>query len=169
MPLREDYSVIETDGSEEGWGAVLKAKTPEGDRICGYASGVFKAKGVKTLKPPPGYKSTDAEILAIVYALNAFKIHLSGTLHKKLTVRTDCHAIVSFFSKLTNEKKISRRRWISFLDVISGKGLEIKFEHIDGKENFLADFLSRISENCVQHTDSISPQERNTVLEKLTY
>ena len=42
-----------------------------------------------------------------------------------------------------NNKRSSKRRWLNFTDRIIGKGFTIDFEHIKGKENILADMLSR--------------------------
>ena len=44
------------------------------------------------------------------------------------------------------EKKNSfiSKRWIHFLEVITGRGYKAKFEHTKGKENYLADILSRL-------------------------
>ncbi|KAJ4714374.1 Retrotransposon protein, putative, Ty3-gypsy subclass [Melia azedarach] len=102
-----------------------------------YRNGL--AYGSGSLKIP---KSTiDAEITAVIKALESFKIYY---LDKQcLVIRTDCQAIVSFFNKSCNHKP-SRVRWVSLVDYITGMGLEVKFEHIDGKENQLADVLSRL-------------------------
>ena len=43
-----------------------------------------------------------------------------------------------------NNKRSSKRRWLNFTDRIIGKGFNVIFEHIRGKENKLADILSRL-------------------------
>ncbi|GJU77458.1 hypothetical protein Tco_1274528 [Tanacetum coccineum] len=65
----------------------------------------------------------------------------------EVTLRTDCQAIISFYNK-TNSKKSSRVRWIKFADVVTGTGIKINIEHIEGKHNTLADFVSRIVNLC---------------------
>ena len=42
-----------------------------------------------------------------------------------------------------NEKKHSTKRWINFANTIKGNGYKVKFEHVKGIDNMLADFLSR--------------------------
>ena len=55
---------------------------------------------------------------------------------KEITLRTDYQVIVSFYNK-TNSNKASRVRWLKFADII-----------IDGKQNVLADSLSRLVNLC---------------------
>ena len=56
----------------------------------------------------------------------------------EITIRTDCEAIVKFY-KLKNEKRSSRRRLLNFTT-----GVKIEIELIKGKDNSLADSLSRL-------------------------
>ncbi|KAG6468448.1 hypothetical protein ZIOFF_073133 [Zingiber officinale] len=101
------------------------------ERICAYASGKF----------PTVKSAIDAEIHACMEALSALKIHYLDK--EEITLRTDCHAIIKFFNK-TAQNKPSRVRWISFIDYVTGTGVNIKFEHIEGTNNQLADALSRL-------------------------
>nr|AAP53052.1 retrotransposon protein, putative, Ty3-gypsy subclass [Oryza sativa Japonica Group] len=84
----------------------------------------------------------DREIMAIINAINAFRLYLG---FKELTVRTDCEAICRYYNQL-NSKKSSTRRWVLFEDIITGNGYKVIFEHIKGKYNNLADMLSRLPE-----------------------
>lgn len=59
----------------------------------------------------------------------------------KILVRTDCEAIVKFYQKI-EEKNSSKMRWLNFLDATSI--YNIVLEHIKGKDNNLADQLSRL-------------------------
>jgi ribonuclease HI len=138
LPLEESYFIIETDASQHGWGAILKqrptkfsAKSEE--KICRYASGSYKLKTVN---------NTDREIMAIINAINAFRLYLG---FKEFTVRTDCEAICRYYNQL-NSKKSSTRRWVLFEDIITGNGYKVIFEHIKGKDNNLPDMLSRLPE-----------------------
>lgn len=136
IPPEECFIIIETDGCMDGWGGVCKWKPKRYDpksteKPCAYASGKFN---------PP--KSTiDAEIFAVMNSLEALKIYYLD--RKELVIRTDCQAIISFFNK-SNINKPSRVRWISFTDFVTGLGINVQFEHIDGKDNLLADSLSRL-------------------------
>ena len=40
-------------------------------------------------------------------------------------------------------------RWINFVDFITVTGVQVNFEHIDGKLNVFADALSRLTANMV--------------------
>ncbi|KAI4374074.1 hypothetical protein MLD38_012115 [Melastoma candidum] len=137
LPPKDAHIIVECDGSMEGWGAVCKWTTVLGARnqeeICAYASGIY-----------PHVKSTiDSEIFAVMAALEKFKIHYLDK--REVTIRTDCGAIISFHNKLATNKP-SRVRWIAFCDYITGSGVEVKFEHIKGSSNQLADHLSRLTQ-----------------------
>lgn len=148
IPPEKAYIVIETDSSMEGWGAVCKWKPGKSDsrsteRPCAYASGKF-----------PTVKSTiDAEIFAVMEGLKNFKIYYLD--RGAVTIRTDCQAIISFYNK-SAQNKPSRVRWLGFLDFITGSGVDVTFEHVEGKNNMLADALSRLTSNlcyaeCQEH------------------
>ncbi|KAG6484652.1 hypothetical protein ZIOFF_053173 [Zingiber officinale] len=152
LPPNHAYVIIETEGSMEGWGGVCKWKEKQYDprnteKICAYASGKFST-----------VKSTiDAEIYACMEALTAMKIHYLD--RKEITLRTECHAIIKFFNKSVNNKP-SRVRWINFTDYITGTGVDIKFEHISGANNELADALSRLVHH-ITNKASLSDDQRH--------
>jgi hypothetical protein len=102
------------------------------EKICRYASGKYKLKAIN---------NTDREILAVINAINAFRLYLG---FKEFTVRTDCEAICKYYNKV-NSKKSSTRRWVLFEDIITGNGYKVIFEHIKGKDNTLPDIFSRSS------------------------
>lgn len=85
--------------------------------------------------------SIDAEVLAIIYGLNSFKLYVLNK--SELLVRMDCEAIVKFHQKI-NQKASSKRRWLNFMDTISIYP-NVIFEYIKGKDNNLADQLSRLN------------------------
>ncbi|KAG2657630.1 hypothetical protein PVAP13_1KG183205 [Panicum virgatum] len=81
LPLDDCYFIIETDTSEIGWGVILKQKPHKyslktEEKICSYASGKYKLKTIN---------NTDREILAVINAINAFRLYLG---FKEFTVRT---------------------------------------------------------------------------------
>ncbi|KAG6508932.1 hypothetical protein ZIOFF_034314 [Zingiber officinale] len=109
----------------------MKFDSKSAEQISAYASGKFS---------PP--KSTiDAEIYAVMNSLNSFKIYYLDK--EELLIRTDCQAIISFFNK-SSQNKPSRVRWIAFTDFITGLGIPVQFQHIEGKDNTLSDALSRL-------------------------
>ena len=50
----------------------------------------------------------DREILAVINAINAFRLYLG---FKEFTIRTDCEAIYKYYNKV-NSKKSSTRQWV---------------------------------------------------------
>ncbi|KAG6518472.1 hypothetical protein ZIOFF_021947 [Zingiber officinale] len=117
----------------EGLGGICKWKLQQfnpksTEKVCAYASRKFY--------PPKA--TIDAKIYAVMNSLDSFKIYYLDK--KKLMVRTDCQAIISFFNK-SFQNKPSRVRWIAFIDFVTDMGIPINFQHIDGKDNLLADAL----------------------------
>ena len=137
-PLKDSYLIVETDGSFEGWGGILKWRPKEfsqvsEEKIAAYCSGNYKSH----------VTALDAEILACIFVLEKFKIYLFSA--KKFTLRTDCKSIVSFYhSNLSSKRSIQVNRWLRFYDFITGNGLQIDIAHISGKNNKYADLLSRL-------------------------
>ncbi|ACF60613.1 ORF3 [Cycad leaf necrosis virus] len=136
LPPKQCCIVIETDGCMDGWGGVCKWKLTRHDsktteKTCAYASGKFS----------PVKSTIDAEIQAVICSLDKFKIFYLDK--QEVVIRTDCQAIISFFDK-TSQNKPSRVRWLTFTDFITGIGIPVRFEHISGKDNLLADTLSRL-------------------------
>nr|QUQ60708.1 polyprotein [Cacao mild mosaic virus] len=135
IPDKDAVIIIETDGCMTGGGAVCKWKKTEKDpkateKICAYASGPYN----------PLKSTIDAEISAVLHALETFKIFYLS--QPTIIIRTDCQAIISFYNKSFNHKP-SRLRWIRLSDWLTGTGVGYKFEHIKGEQNNLADHLSR--------------------------
>ncbi|KAJ4778498.1 polyprotein [Rhynchospora pubera] len=159
LPPEGSYIILETDGCMEGRGGVCKWKKAKYDprnteKVCAYASEKF-----------PVIKSTiDAEIYACMETMKALKIHYLD--QKEITLRTDCQAIISFYNK-SAQNKPSRVRWINFVDFVTGTGVQVNFEHIDGKMNVLADSLSRLTANMVKTGNCYFADEQLADLEKV--
>ena len=80
--------------------------------ICRYSSGTFKIKIVNTL---------DADIRAITEAIDKFKMFLD----KEFTIDTDSENIVKHVNKSTCKTsftKLGHRRWLNFVNQITGNG-----------------------------------------------
>jgi ribonuclease HI len=137
LPLDNHYFIIETNFSKDGCGAILNQKlnkySPKlEEKIYRYALESYKLKTIN---------NTDREILAIIYAINSFRLYIG---FKEFIVRTDCEAICKYYNQI-NSKKSSTKRWVSFEDIITGNGYKVIFEHIKGKDNKLPDLFSRSS------------------------
>nr|GFB65738.1 putative polyprotein [Tanacetum cinerariifolium] len=140
IPPENAYIILETDGCMEGWGGIVKWKKSKEDprgseRIYAYASGKFSTT----------QSTIDVEINACINTLEKLKIYYLDK--QEVTLRTDCQAIISFYNK-TNSNKSSRVRWIKFTDTVTGTGVKINIEHIEGKDNTLPDSLSRFVNLC---------------------
>lgn len=146
LPLDSDYLIIQTDGSSKGWGAILikkphKYSPASEEKICRYSSGSYKEKG--------NISSIDAELLAVIYALDSFELFIISK--KEFTIRTDCEVIDKFY-KNKESKKSSQRRWLNFTEKLSSRGFKPEIEHVKGKGNSIADVLSRLITFAVDET-----------------
>lgn len=161
IPPEDAYVIIQSDGSMNGWGGICLWKKAKSDprvteQVCRYASGKFD-------RP----KSTiDAEIYGVMNSLAKFRLYYIDK--KEITFRTDSSAIVSFYNKST-EHKPSEIRWIKFMDYITGAGPEIKFEHIKGKDNKLADLLSRLKVSLAQNNPPEEIKMLSNALKEINY
>lgn len=117
---------LTTDASNYAIGAVLsQGKQP----VC-YAS--------RTLNDHErNYSTTDKEFLAIVWAVTYFRPYLWG---RKFKIITD-HLPIKYLNKKYTGKEFSQRtqRWLLKL-----QEYQFDVEYLKGKENHVADFLSRI-------------------------
>jgi len=80
------------------------------------------------------YTTTDKELLAIVDSLRHFRGELQG---QKVIVLTDHKPLVTFMT--TWQDKQMKIRWQQVMSEF-----DITIEHIEGKENFITDTLSRV-------------------------
>ncbi len=120
--------VVTTDASDVGIGAVLEQ---EGRPVA------FESR---TLSPAErNYSATDREMLAVVHALRVWRCYLEGA--KAFVVKTDHNPNTYFASK----NPLSRReaRWSEFL-----QQFDFRMEYKAGKENVVADALSRAPLTC---------------------
>ena len=118
------------DASDEAAGAVLLQKS-EDDSSIEHPVAYYSRKFDKHQK---NYSTVEKESLALVLALQHFEVYISS--EKPLIVHTDHNPLV-FLSKM----KTKNRRLLSWSLMLQEYNLEIR--HIRGKDNVLADTLSR--------------------------
>lgn len=124
--------IVTTDASDKALGAVL---SQEGHAIA-YASRTLSG-------PEQKYNTTEKELLGVLWALNQFRPYIYG---RKFILRTDHKALI-WLSKL-KEPNAKLYRWKLKL-----QDYDYSIEHVKGKDNLVADALSRIE---IHHTDSDS-------------
>ena len=118
--------VIFVDASSIASAAILM-QTDENDVLhptCYYSK--------KHNKSQLNYTTTDLEALALVLAIRAFRIYLSG----RTTIYTDHEALHYIHNNATKNKRLLR--WSMEL-----QQFDLKIEHVKGKDNIFADYLSR--------------------------
>ena len=122
---------LTVDASDMGIGAALFQESDDGvDRVVCY----FSKKLTKSQK---NYSSIEKECLALLLALQHFDVYLNVTLHPIL-VYTD-HNPLTFLCKMSNKNQ-RLTRWSLLL-----QEYDIIIYHIKGKDNVIADALSRVS------------------------
>jgi transposase InsO family protein len=118
---------ISTDASKRAIGAVLLQTDKQGEtHIVCTASRVLSQIEQR-------YSVAEQELLAIVYALEKFRIYVYG---HEITVHTDNKSL-SFLDKCSlSSSRIAR--WVMQL-----QEYQLKIQHVSGARNFLADAISR--------------------------
>ncbi|KAH9716851.1 hypothetical protein KPL71_021595 [Citrus sinensis] len=123
--------ILQTDASDESWGAILLEEINGKENFIAYASGHFS----DTRKH---YHSVFKEILAVKNGIKKFEYHLIG--HHFL-MRMDSSAFPNIFhfkGKTVPEKMLLRLKdWFSEYD--------FSVKHIKGSQNLIPDMLSRLS------------------------
>jgi len=141
--------IIQTDASGVAIGAVLLQK-----------HGVFKPVAFCSRKlnaTEQRYSATERELLAIVYAVHQFKLHVEG---RHLTIYTDHEPLVTMKELKNPMGRLGRL----FHDLAEE---DYSLRHIAGNENFLPDFLSRVaSVDCIQLQTDLT--EFNSVIDWVT-
>lgn len=118
---------IQTDSSEFGLGAVLFQRDLNcEERIIALISRTLRGAELN-------YTTTEKEALAIVWALKKLRTIVLG---QKLVIISDHKALTFLKSCQLNHGRLSR--WVLFL-----QGFEFTIQHCTGKENAIADWLSR--------------------------
>jgi len=115
---------IQCDASGVGLGAVLL----QDDMPVMYASR-------KLTDTEQRYSQLEKEFLAVLFACQRFRIFILGI---NVTIETDNKPIVSFFDKKIDSLPIRIQRWMLHL-----QPYQFKIKHISGKQNVLADMMSR--------------------------
>ncbi|KAH9724757.1 hypothetical protein KPL70_007611 [Citrus sinensis] len=129
--ITDGKRILQTDASDESWGAILLEEINGKENFIAYASGHFS----DTQKH---YHSVFKEILAVKNGIKKFEYHLIG--HHFL-IRMDNSAFPNIFhfkGKTVPEKMLLRLKdWFSKYD--------FSVKHIKGSQNLIPDMLSRLS------------------------
>lgn len=125
-PNRE--TELHTDASKDGYGAILLQKCPEDNA---FHPVYYMSR--KTTPTERNYHSYELETLAIVRALEKFRINLQGI---KFKIVTDCSALQMTLNN--KELKTKFARWIMFLELF-----DFKIEHRSAQRMQHVDALSR--------------------------
>jgi hypothetical protein len=118
----KDFTVC-VEASIEGLVGVL---THEGHVICYESQKLKEHKG--------NYVTHDLELAAVIHALIMWRHYIMG---RKFLLLTDNSGVKYMFNQL--DLNARQERWLSFLSEF-----DFKVRHIKGKENKVADALSRI-------------------------
>eukprot|EP00253_Pinus_taeda_P005724 PITA_05724 len=117
----KDY-VVCTNASGEGVGGVLMQE----GKVIAYKSRKLKEHEQK-------YSAYDLELTAVIHALKMWQHYLLG---RRFLLLTDHHSLTNYFSQPTLNAR--QACWADFLS-----GFDFDIKHLKGKENRVADALSR--------------------------
>ena len=118
--------ILATDASKTGVGACLSQKHDGELRPIAFAGRGFT-------KAESNYTTTEQELLGVVFAIQHFRVYLTGN---EFELHTD-HSALRWILGL-NEPQGRLARWVTFLQQFQYKVL-----HVKGKDNVVPDALSR--------------------------
>ncbi|KAH9680166.1 hypothetical protein KPL71_026448 [Citrus sinensis] len=129
--ITDGKHILQTDASDESWGAILLEEINGKENFIAYASGHFS----DTQKH---YHSVFKEILAVKNGIKKFEYHLIG--HHFL-IRMDSSAFPNIFH--FKGKTVPKKMLLRLKDWFSKYDFSVK--HIKGSQNLIPDMLSRLS------------------------
>lgn len=144
------YTEVHTDASQHGVAAVLMQRQTEDAKM--HPISYFSRK---TTKDEAKYHSYELEALAIVSALERFRVYLIGIC---FVIKTDCNSLKLLADKRDLNPRIGR--WFMKLSEY-----QYKIEHLKGDRNLIADALSR---SPVESEQSIEVASLNVFGIKIT-
>ena len=118
-----------TDASQVAVGAALMQEVVNGLAPVGYASKVLSDTERR-------WPTHERELYGVVFGCQRFRHFLQGGVHAPV-VRTDHKPL----GHLTTQKELSPKqaRWVEYLSQF-----DVKLEYVEGKQNHVADMLSRL-------------------------
>ncbi|KAK4384627.1 polyprotein [Sesamum angolense] len=133
LPLKipgTGYRILQTDASNEFWGAILIEEENGKKHFCGHASGQFK-------DTEKHYHAVYKEILAIKYGIKKFEFHLIGHHFTIMMDNTSFPKIMDLKNKGVPEPQLLRLKdWFS--------KYQFTVKHIKGDANLsLTSYLDR--------------------------
>lgn len=130
-PVYDRTFKLAVDASDVGAGAVLLQDGLDGVEhpVC-YFSKKFQ-------KHQKAYSTIEKEALALVLALNNFEVYI-GSSSYPITVYTDHNPLI-FIHRMRNSNQ-RLMRWALFVQAFN-----LDMKHVAGKNNVLADAMSRIT------------------------
>ena len=128
--------ILETDASDRGVGAVLLHQLPDkSERPVAFASRTF-------LDREKNYSVIDKEALAIIFGVTKFYQYVYG---RKFTLRTDHKPLEHILGANQEISKMAANRLQRWAITLSAYQYDLQY--VKGKENLLADPLSRLPLN----------------------
>jgi hypothetical protein len=118
--------VLKTDASNYALGAVLTQRSEDGEHPIEYASRTLNQSEIN-------YSTTEKEALAVVWALDKFRGYVEGS---PVTVISDHQPLKWLLSLKSPSGRLAR--W-----ALRIQGYDLKIDYVPGRQNLVADTLSR--------------------------
>lgn len=136
-------TAIKVDASDKAMGAALEQWTNKGWRPLAFMS-------IKMDKTQRRYSTFDKELLAMYSAVRKFKHYLEG---RTFTIFTD-HKPLTFAMTSNTDYSPRQRRHLSYVSEFT-----TDIQHLAGKDNVVADALSRPTINATNFVQPIDEEE----------
>ncbi|KAH9686204.1 hypothetical protein KPL70_014285 [Citrus sinensis] len=129
--ITDGKRMLQTDASDESWGAILLEEINGKEHFIAYANGQF-------FDTQKHYHSVFKEILAVKNDIKKFEYHLIGY---HFLIRMDSSAFPNILN--FKEKTVPKKMLLRLKDWFSKYDFSVK--HIKGSQNLIPDMLSRLS------------------------
>ncbi|XP_057332043.1 uncharacterized protein K02A2.6-like [Microplitis mediator] len=134
--------IVTCDASPWGLGAVLAHET----QTMGYRPVMYAARTLN--KSEKNYSQIDREALAIIFAVKSFHQYIYGL---RFTLGSDHKPLMYIFGEKKGVPVMSASRLQRWAVLLLAYDFQIK--HISGKDNLVADFLSRLPDRTQQDSE----------------
>ncbi|KAL1254106.1 hypothetical protein QQF64_016335 [Cirrhinus molitorella] len=138
----DERSILQTDASDRGLGAVLLQEGPDARRPIAFLSRKLFPREVR-------YSIVEKECLAVKWALDSLKYYLLG---REFILETD-HKALQWLQRMKDTNSRITRWYLAM------QPYRFSIQHVPGKENLTADYLSRCASDIPEGREYVMARD----------
>ena len=137
-PDLQQTFILQTDACDRGLGAVLLQGPPEDRHPIAFISRKLYPRETR-------YSTVEKECLAVKWALDSLRYYLLG---RQFILETD-HKALRWLERMKDTNSRITRWYLAM------QPFKFEVHHIPGKENAMADYLSRCPSECPEEGECV--------------